>query len=53
MVPNTASSSTPQNRRVEIYLERGRGEGNIWAPPPAVTPATRPAVREEPGEVMK
>lgn len=52
MVPNTASGNTPQNRRVEIYLERGRVKRNMGTMP-AVTPATRPAVREEPGEVMK
>lgn len=39
-VPNTGRGNTPANRRVEIYLAKGRGGTNVPAPAPAMTNAT-------------
>ncbi|MBX3385979.1 MAG: OmpA family protein [Phycisphaeraceae bacterium] len=49
VVPNNPGGNTPQNRRVEIFLDRPRAR--VGAPAPAPAPARAPA--PAPVEVMK
>lgn len=52
MIPNTGNGNTPGNRRVEIYLERGRVKKNMGAMPSAA-PAPAPAPASSGPEIMK
>lgn len=54
MVPNTGNGNTPQNRRVEIYLERGRAKMNVGVRPTGNAAPSAPAPsRSTAPEVMK
>lgn len=50
LVPNTGNGNTPANRRVEIYLERGRVKRNTGTLP---TPAPAAPTRSSEPEIMK